>query len=346
MRPDAPRWQNPACKYTLRMPAATRRATRDATNLLTATPDEAAIIIACALTDPRDLISLAAACRRFFTKCIAAPSPPRDTAASGGAAGAEEYHQAIEMWSIIEEAGRRWIAACTDHEQGWVPRRGRESWLGLMWEVQVLRRGAVFGRSHESITVSEGGAQATRNGCDGPFRTVASKAVMRAGCHYAQFTVMGGFTAKFFGVIRPGWDVEGGKDAQHVDGHCFYNTYSGTRRPFLPRNRDWEGMQGAKEEGDRIGMLLDLDQGTMTVYKNDERLGVMETGLSGEYSWAVTVYFANERGSRACIEAAPPPASPTAEEVARAVEANLLLRERAEQAAALAELEEDSDDDY
>ena len=60
---DAPRWQNPACKYTLRMPAATRRATRDATNLLTATPHEAAIIIACALTDPRDLLSLAAACR-------------------------------------------------------------------------------------------------------------------------------------------------------------------------------------------------------------------------------------------------------------------------------------------
>ena len=41
------------------------------------------------------------------------------------------------------------------------------------------------------------------------------------------------------------------------------------------------------EEGTRIGMLLGLDQGSMTVYKNDERLGVMATGLSGEYSWAV-----------------------------------------------------------
>jgi hypothetical protein len=56
------------------MPAATRRAVRNATSLLTATPDEAAIIIACALTDPRDLLHLAAACRRFFTKCIAAPA--------------------------------------------------------------------------------------------------------------------------------------------------------------------------------------------------------------------------------------------------------------------------------
>ena len=62
------------------------------------------------------------------------------------------------MWSIVEEAARRRIAVCTDQEQGWVPRRGRESWLGLMWEVESLRRAAVFGRSHEDITLSAGGA--------------------------------------------------------------------------------------------------------------------------------------------------------------------------------------------
>ena len=55
----------------------------------------------------------------------------------------------------------------------------------------------------------------------------------------------------------------------------------------------------------------------MTVYKNDERLGVMATGLSGEYSWAVTL---RNQGTSASIEAAPPPASPTAEELAQAVE--------------------------
>jgi hypothetical protein len=64
-------------------------------------------------------------------------------------------------------------------------------------------------------------------------------------------------------------------------------------------------MQPAYEEGDRIGMLLDLDQGTMTVYKNDERLGVMATGLSGSYSWAVSLYG----GESARIEAAELPAA-------------------------------------
>jgi hypothetical protein len=140
---------------------------------------------------------------------------------------------------------------------------------------------------------------------------------MRAGRHYAQFTVVRGISPVIFmffvGVIRPDWDVEGGQNASDVDGHCFYGTYFGHR---FPGAHDWEGMQTTEEDGARIGMLLDLDQGTMTVYKNDERLGVMATGLSGEYSWAVEL---NSQGTSACIEAAPAPASPTAEELARAV---------------------------
>ena len=245
------------------MPAATRRAAREATNLLTATPAEAALGIACALS-AKDLLALAIAVpRRFSNKCIAAPE---HRTASGGAAAAE----ATEMWSIIEEAARQWIVTCTDQERGWVPRRGRESWLGLMWEVQVLHRSAVFGRSHAHITLSEGGARATKAvGHDYSERAAASKAVIRAGRHYAKFTAVSG--SMMFGVTRPGWDVEGGQYADTVDGHCFFHTYCGHR---WPGRHDWEGMQDANEEGDRIGMLLDLDQGSMTVYKNDKRLGV------------------------------------------------------------------------
>ena len=135
---------------------------------------------------------------------------------------------------------------------------------------------------------------------------------MRAGRHYAQFTMMGG-NDTLCGVIQPGGDVEGGHDAQSVDGHCFYFTGSGY---CYPDSCTWEGMQTAHEEGDRVGLLLDLDQGSMTVYKNDKRLGVMATGLSGEYCWAVDLY---EQDDSARIEAAATPASPTAEEVAQAV---------------------------
>eukprot|EP01046_Picozoa_sp_COSAG06_P090222 COSAG06_NODE_36562_length_445_cov_1.367052_1_plen_102_part_10 len=84
-RPRRPFWQ-PA-HHT--MPSAARSAVRNATNLLTATPLEAAIIIACALTDPGDLLHLAVAVpRRFATKCIAAPASSHRTTASGGTAAA------------------------------------------------------------------------------------------------------------------------------------------------------------------------------------------------------------------------------------------------------------------
>jgi hypothetical protein len=249
----------------------------------------------CSFLAPRDLGRLACVSRLFGRPCI----DDDGEAASGAEAGAGQAATAV-----VDEAARRWIATCTEQERGWVPRRGQESWLGLMWEVQSLRCGAVFGRWHEMITLSEGEALATRGEHDDN-RAAASKAVMRAGRHYVQFTVVSGYNM-MFGVIRPGWDVEGEEDMDSVDGHCFYCTCSG---------HDWEGRQGAKQ-GDRIGLLLDLGQGSMTVFKNDERLGVMATGLSGEYSWAVGLI---EEGFSARIESATAPASPSVEELARAV---------------------------
>jgi hypothetical protein len=286
--------------------------------VLDAGTDDTLLAIAIALPTPADLLRLALTCRaaaqRFYftaTSCSSGGIAVPSGVASGGTAATAAQQQA-ETWSIIQEAARQWIANCTDQEQGWVPRRGRESWLGLMWEVESLRRGAVFGRSHASITLSEGGSRATKDVLDNTFRSTASNAVMRAGRHYAQITVASDYIM-FFGAIRPGWDVEGGQDAYTVDGHCFYDTSNGF---FFPAPHDWEGRQPAREQGDRIGMLLDLDQGSMTVYKNDVRLGVMATGLSGEYSWAVGLC---EDGDSARIEAAAAPASPTTEELARVV---------------------------
>ena len=63
-------------------------------------------------------------------------------------------------------------------------------------------------------------------------------------------------------------------------------------------------------------MLLDLDQGSMTVWKNGEQVGVMQPeGLSGEYCWAVSLFSS---GDSARIESTPAPPSPTGEELAAA----------------------------
>ena len=274
--------------------------------VLDACTDDTLLAIAVALASPADLLRLALTCRaaaqRFYfaATSYSATSSSSSAVSSGGSGGAAAAAaQQAEMWSIAEEAARRWIATCTEQERGWVPRRGRESRLRMMWEVEVLRKAVVFGRSHELITLSEGGSRATRAG--GGLLAAASKAAMRAGKHYAQFTVLSGCEMQF-GVIRPGWDMKEERNADDVDGHCFYWANNGCR---FPGWHDWEGMQGAREEGDRIGMLLDLDQGTMTVYKNDERLGVMATELGGKYSWAVVLI---DEGDSARIEAAALPA--------------------------------------
>ena len=60
---------------------ASRSRTRDATNLLTATPDEFALGLACALLTARDLLSLRLVCRRFNMRCIAGG---RGSSGSGG----------------------------------------------------------------------------------------------------------------------------------------------------------------------------------------------------------------------------------------------------------------------
>ena len=109
---------------------------------------------------------------------------------------------------------------------------------------------------------------------------------MLSGRNFARFTLVGG-TFVMFGVIRPGWGVEGGDEG--ADRYCCCYTDDGGSR--YPGSRDWEGMQDIKQ-GDRIGMLLDLDQGSMTAWKNDVRLGVMHAeGLRGPLCWAVTIGY-------------------------------------------------------
>ena len=68
------------------------------------------------------------------------------------------------------------------------------------------------------------------------------------------------------------------------------------------RHVGWEGMEGITT-GDILGMLLNLDEGTLTVYKNNRRLGVMKDGLSGPYCWYAAVF---QRGSVAIKRGEPP----------------------------------------
>ena len=116
--------------------------------------------------------------------------------------------------------------------------------------------------------------------------------VFSSGRHFAQCTLVKGAEQVLLGVSHPGWDSElkansEGEiavDASDQEGHCYYYTGNGRR---FPGGHDWDGRAGAKE-GDRIGLLIDMEEGSLTVFKNDELLGVMQSsGLTGQMNWSV-----------------------------------------------------------
>jgi hypothetical protein len=267
--------------------------------------------IACCLDSPVDLLRLGVACRQFRLKTV--PSPPAHppgsgVAGDGPAAGAAPP----EMWSVASEVARRWIAARSAQHRGWVPRRPQDCWLGLMAELQRLLWSAVFVRAppwRDAVQVAITHSWrptlaafpecwrlsvATKNGPSVPGQSVpvATAVAMRAGRHFARFTVMRG-EDMLFGLVRPGYDVDGGAITEDVDGHCFYDVSNGD---LWPGPRSWEGQNYTVDgdEGDAIGMLLDFDDGTLTIFRDEaaglERLGVMARGLSGEYCWAVSMW--------------------------------------------------------
>ena len=106
-------------------------------------------------------------------------------------------------------------------------------------------------------------------------------------------------------------------------GHSFYDTFARIRWPQGDeplweadgRDKKYEAYtymanteqtrKRTAQKGDRVGLLLDLDAGTLAVYKNDQRLGILSSELAGgEYCWAATFFAA---GSSVSIEKKPLP---------------------------------------
>ena len=130
---------------------------------------------------------------------------------------------------------------------------------------------------------------------------ICSNQVMRTGKHYVKFGFTGGtrFFYMFPGIMRPvnGWDElelseftpfeptfhpylshertdRWGVDSESSVDSCHYYSFAGdcfwcNWGTSTKNEVHWEGMDGARMTIDdtEIGMLLDLDEGTLTVYK-------------------------------------------------------------------------------
>ena len=70
------------------------------------------------------------------------------------------------------------------------------------------------------------------------------------------------------------------------DGHCWSSDWR-DHGPVFIGGETWDGMERTSFPC-KIGVLLDLDEGTLSVYKNGRKLGIMKRGLAGHYCWVVS----------------------------------------------------------
>ena len=194
--------------------------------------------------------------------------------------------------------------------------RGTTTWLSILRESEhPLKFDKLFGCGIVEMTNERRTLIHTGYGYSS---TVASNYVMISGIHYAEFHIAAGTHFGIdIGIVRPmpslnparyancgfgfhflkgslfgdflaarteGW----GAGNVHACQFSLYNVgISWTNWDNQKHEANWEAL-GNWEIGDTLGMLLNLDEGTLTVYKNNRRLGVMKDRLSGSYCWCAT----------------------------------------------------------
>ncbi|EJK52723.1 hypothetical protein THAOC_27977 [Thalassiosira oceanica] len=219
-----------------------------------------------------------------------------------------------EDWSLVEEVARQAVRSrATNDEMSGSPQysSGTTTWLSILHRFENLLNFFLLGYYIKHRHGDKNTACGTnKQDC---CTAVSRGYVMRSGAHYAEFNIFSG--GPYIGIVRPMPSLDAPYDyqfyfigssfysrflAQRSDNWgngnvhaCEYWSYDGTLNwtdwgEEDQRFANWEGMESCST-GDTIGMLLNLDNGTLTVYKNNRRLGVMKDGLSGSYCWYATV---------------------------------------------------------
>ena len=238
--------------------------------------------------------------------------------------------QAGQQRSLTNQAAhQRFRFSATDEERYRLPKYGDESDVGLYRALESLRQPLRFDMLVGiGFRPQEHPASVTHRGyC---YSTAMSGHAMRGGRHFVEFAITGcrqDIPIIFhLGVIRPvsltdGIDLEADwegdvsptnvsstylsvaaeklrsqKTAKWGDSnvHCCTYYCGNGRCCWTDWNSErnfqkWQGIEGLGGS-DTIGLLLDLDKGTLSVFKNGRRLGMMKDGLGGEYCWFVVIY--------------------------------------------------------
>ena len=217
--------------------------------------------------------------------------------------------------SLIEETARRIIQdIATDEQLNALPSYDDGNWLCKYNYLQLLRAPLTFDQLVGSIEHVKGNKSCVANR-HGVWATAFSNNIMMAGKHYVSFQADQGTSILFsvhVGVMRPGEAMQnteevpleprfynhftqGAGSVQYNNSVncCMYDTYSGSclSSDWVEGDFDMDEWNGIERASDSctIGMLLDLDEGTLSVYNNGRKLGVMKRGLAGHYCWVVSL---------------------------------------------------------
>ena len=204
----------------------------------------------------------------------------------------------------------------TEEQLAALPRYDGESPLADYHYLQLMREPLTFDQLVEAVYVDNEDKTCVRysDRRSMGWETAFSNNILRAGKHYVSFTPLVDSKSLMMGVMRPGQANQNARgypfsrsflqNFSRNMGHgehnnnvncCFYDSYDGVCYSSswsglyeIVSNTNWEGLEGMSSS-DKIGMLLDLDEGTLSIYKNGRKLGVMKRGLAGQYCWAVSL---------------------------------------------------------
>ena len=211
--------------------------------------------------------------------------------------------------SLVEAAARRMFECASEWERSCLPKYNDEGWIELYRHLLMLRSKLTFDQL-VGDNIQYGADQSTVqiSGAISWSSALCSNHVMRSGRHFAVFKNFPVGVVRPVQIIRSDFDdglrgfspttprfkeyLRGKQTDRWNDSNvhcCEVGAYGGFCWSDWTRDKEdtWiEGFQG----GAPIGLLLDLDDGTLSVYQNGRSLGVMKDGLSGEYCWYATVF--------------------------------------------------------
>ena len=163
----------------------------------------------------------------------------------------------------------------------------------MVGRLLLAGRRLTFSRAQPGLIMLDRGAQVRHPGwsCNRAiFRSsaIAADSPMASGRHAVQMTLeryQGG--RMVLGVVDPSFDPSSGWATATEKGWGYsartgFLSHSGERLEWAT------GQRQPLAEGDVLGLLLDLDAGSLTAYRNGVRLGeLVNSGLSGPMCWAV-----------------------------------------------------------